>query len=209
VLLSLLSELLHLSADLELSSFARAGEFGVVLAARPESGGQVERMELRLEERRGLRPETADALIRAMHGRLSIQGEANGVYRATLAWPDQRRKRRLLVVDDHADIADLFTRFLAGAGGAGWEVAWAASAEHARRALAEQRPDAIVLDVILPHEDGWEFLIALKADAQTCSIPVVVCSAIHEPDLVRSLGAQGYLPKPFSAAQVIKLLSKT
>ena len=207
VLLSLLSELLQLSADLELSSFARDGEFGVVLAARPENAGRRERLELRLEERRGLRPETAHALIRAMNGRLSIEGEANGIYRATLAWLDQRRKRRLLVVDDHADIADLFTRFLSGAGGAGWEVTWAASAEHARRALAEQRPDVIALDVILPHEDGWEFLIALKADAQTRAIPVVVCSAINEPDLVRSLGAQGYLPKPFSAAQVIQQIT--
>jgi CheY-like chemotaxis protein len=215
VLLSLITELLQLVAggQIEIFSFIQAdifqaGIFGIQIEAhKPEQ----ERLELRFEERRGLQPETAHALIRAMNGRLTIEVAEDGAYRAVLAWMDPRRARRLLLIDDHPDIADLFTRQLTGAGGpagSNWEITWASSAENARRILQNLRPEVIVLDVILPLEDGWEFLIALKADPLTRAIPVIVCSAINEPDLVRSLGAQGYLPKPFSAAQVVQALDK-
>jgi CheY-like chemotaxis protein len=140
-----------------------------------------------------------------MNGRLTVEIGEDSTYRAVLAWLDPQRSRQLLLIDDHPDIADLFTRHLSGTG---WEITWAPSAENARRILADLRPAVIVLDVILPLEDGWEFLIALKADPLTREIPVVVCSAINEPDLVRSLGAQGYLPKPFSAAQIVQTLAR-
>ena len=204
VLLSLITELLQLVAggQIEIISFAQAGAFGIRIdAQKPET----ERLELRFEERRGLQPETAHALVRAMNGRLTVVIGEDSTYRAVLAWLDPRRSRQLLLIDDHPDIADLFTRHLSGTG---WEITWAASAENARRILADLRPAVIVLDVILPLEDGWEFLIALKADPLTREIPVVVCSAINEPDLVRSLGAQGYLPKPFSAAQIVQTLAR-
>jgi CheY-like chemotaxis protein len=143
-----------------------------------------------------------------MNGQLRVDVLEDGRYRAVAAWPREVGPRKLLLVDDHPDIAELIKRYLAGSGMAGkWDLAWAGSAEEARQYLADNLPALIILDVILPHEDGWEFLIALKADALTREIPVVVCSGIVEPDLVRSLGAQGSLPKPFSAAQLVQALT--
>jgi CheY-like chemotaxis protein len=203
VLLSLVNELLQLVAggEITISTFDQADRFGIQISGRQP---QQERLELRLEERRGLQPETAYAIIQQMNGTINIDITAGGAYRAVLAWRIPQQAGHILLVDDHPDIADLFARYLEGTG---WETVWASSADHARRILGEMRPAVIVLDVIMPHEDGWEFLIALKSDLLTRDIPVLVCSAINEPDLVRSLGAQGYLPKPFTAAQLVQALT--
>jgi CheY-like chemotaxis protein len=181
VLLSLVNELLQLVAggEITISTFDQADRFGI-------------------------QPETAYAIIQQMNGTINIDITAGGAYRAVLAWRIPQQAGHILLVDDHPDIADLFARYLEGTG---WETVWASSADHARRILGEMRPAVIVLDVIMPHEDGWEFLIALKSDLLTRDIPVLVCSAINEPDLVRSLGAQGYLPKPFTAAQLVQALT--
>jgi CheY-like chemotaxis protein len=202
VILSLVTELLQLAAggEIEIRSFDQTGVYGVQIEARKPPH---EQLALRLEERRGLQPQTARQLIQAMNGLLTVDASEDGSYLAVLAWLHPRRSRQLLLIDDHPDISTLFTRHLDGTG---WEVVWASSAEDARGVLAGLRPAVIVLDVILPLEDGWEFLITLKADPLTRDIPVLVCSAINEPDLVRSLGAQGYLPKPFSAAQLVQAL---
>jgi CheY-like chemotaxis protein len=203
VILSLVTELLQLVAggEVEIRSFDQTGVYGIQIEARKPPR---EQLALRLEERRGLQPQTARQLIRAMNGLLTVDVREDGAYLAVLAWLHPQHTRQLLLVDDHPDISALFTRHLDGTG---WEVVWASSAENARAILAGLRPAVIVLDVILPLEDGWEFLITLKADPLTRDIPVLVCSAINEPDLVRSLGAQGYLPKPFSAAQLVQSLA--
>lgn len=204
VCLSLVSELLQKAAggELTIAAFDQGGAFGVHFEARPAAEAQPD---LRPEERRGLGPETVYAVLERMNGRLTIEQGAGGAAQADLSWLHPHQARQLLLVDDHPDLVSLVTRYLDGSG---WEILWASSAENARRILAAARPALILLDVILPHEDGWEFLIALKADPLTRLIPVVVCSAIHEPDLVRSLGAQGYLPKPFSAAQLVQALAQ-
>lgn len=204
VLLSLASELLQKAAcgELVITAFDQAGLFGVRFEARQAAQSQPEQ---RAEERRGLRSETVYAILEGMNGRLTVEQSAGGVILADLTWLHPNQVQSLLLVDDHPDLASLITRYLDGSG---WEILWASSAENARRILASARPVLILLDVILPHEDGWEFLIALKADPLTRKIPVVVCSAINEPDLVRSLGAQGTLPKPFSAAQLVQMLAQ-
>lgn len=204
VCLSLVSELLQKAAggELTIAAFDQGGTFGVHFEARPAAEAQPD---LRPEERRGLGPETVYAVLERMNGRLTIEQGAGGAAQADLSWLHPHQARQLLLVDDHPDLVSLVTRYLDGSG---WEILWASSAENARRILATARPALILLDVILPHEDGWEFLIALKADPLTRLIPVVVCSAIHEPDLVRSLGGQGYLPKPFSAAQLVQALAQ-
>lgn len=203
VILSLVGELLHLVAGghIKIFAFDQAGAFGIQIEGRK---APQELLELRLEERCGLQPGTAIAILKEMNGLLNVEVGEDGVYRAILTWLQPRHSNQMLLIDDHPDIADLFTRYLHGTG---WEVVWANSADTARRILSDLHPAIIVLDVILPVEDGWEFLITLKADPITREIPVVVCSAINEPDFVRSLGAQGYLPKPFSGAQLVQALA--
>lgn len=59
----------------------------------------------------------------------------------------------------------------------------------------QEKPDVIVLDLMLPGISGWEVLQALRADPITCHIPIIICTALNEADRVLEAGA-GYLHKP-------------
>ena len=68
------------------------------------------------------------------------------------------------------------------------------------------RPLAIVLDLMMPGQDGWEILQNLKADAATADIPVIVCSVLAQESLAQALGADAYLRKPVSREQLLVVL---
>lgn len=76
------------------------------------------------------------------------------------------------------------------------------TASGGRKALEEvaaEKPDLILLDILMPEIDGFEVLKRLKADIRTCSIPVIVLSALNtNEDIVRAynLGAKDYITKP-------------
>jgi CheY-like chemotaxis protein len=202
IIISLIAELAYLvpGGSIQVSSYKEAGRFGITL--RAEGGDQAPEITL-VEERQGLSPETCVQLLAAMGGNLEVRMVEPRGFEAVLSWKKERQPRQVLVVDDHADVADLFRRYLHGTG---WVVLHAASAAQARAVLASVRPDVILLDVILPHEDGWEVLVDLKGNRGLRSIPVIVCSAVNEPELVRSLGAEGYLPKPVVQVELLKAL---
>jgi CheY-like chemotaxis protein len=100
-------------------------------------------------------------------------------------------------------MVDLFRRYLDGTA---WQVISAGSGDQARKLLSETFPAVVILDVILPEEDGWEVLISLKSSPVTRAIPVIVCSAINEPQLMASLGAAAYLPKPVTRLSLLQAL---
>ncbi|GAB4563928.1 MAG: hypothetical protein Kow0047_13220 [Anaerolineae bacterium] len=99
----------------------------------------------------------------------------------------------VLVIDDMADLISLFQRFTTQYS---LEVIGATSAAEAWKVLDSMTPSLIMLDVMLPRQDGWEILQRLKSDARTASIPVIICSILNEPGLATALGADGYLRKP-------------
>src|SRR3954449_11150423 len=104
---------------------------------------------------------------------------------------------RILVVDDEPDILLLHRLNLAGAG---HEVLLAADGMKALERIDEDRPDCVVLDVMMPVLDGWGVLEALQS--RTAAPPVLVVSAksaITDVELAMSMGAQGYLAKPFNS----------
>jgi CheY-like chemotaxis protein len=140
-----------------------------------------------------------------MGGRLDVStGEAEGdVWEASLAWLVDR-PQTLLVIDDNRGFVDLFQRYLAASA---WHVIGATDGAAARQALAEARPAVIVLDVMMPKEDGWELLMALKAAPETRDIPVVICSVLTEPQLAVTLGAAAYLPKPVTQQALLQALA--
>jgi CheY-like chemotaxis protein len=82
--------------------------------------------------------------------------------------------RRLLVVDDDPDVADLVRQLLEGSG---YRVEAAADGAAALHALAERRPDAILLDLLMPQMDGFDVIRALQEDAERRAIPVIVLTA--------------------------------
>lgn len=102
----------------------------------------------------------------------------------------------ILLVEDSLTDTEVMTYYLKRMG---FVVISAASCEEAHVKLEIKKPDLVVLDVILPGQSGFEFCHALKTNASTQQIPVVICSTKGtEADKLwgSMLGADAYLSKP-------------
>ncbi len=111
---------------------------------------------------------------------------------------------RVLVVDDEATLSELLSMALRYEG---WEVRSAADGSSAVRAAREFRPDAVVLDVMLPDYDGLEVLRRLRAEAS--DVPVLFLTAKDSvEDRIAGLTAGGddYVTKPFSLEELVARL---
>ena len=114
--------------------------------------------------------------------------------------PPEPPRRKILVVEDEPTLADAV---LARLNAAGFETAYAATGPAALAVAREQRPDALVLDVMLPGFDGLEVCRRLQAEQP---VPVLMLTARDaESDLLAGLGAgaDDYLTKPFSMRELI------
>jgi two-component system, chemotaxis family, response regulator PixH len=112
----------------------------------------------------------------------------------------------VLVVEDTLTQAEIMARTLRKAG---YSTVSVTSGEDARVKIGEQKPDAIVLDVVLPGESGFELCRDLKRDPETRSIPVILCSTKNtEIDRFWGIkqGADSYLAKPFAGEELVKVL---
>jgi CheY-like chemotaxis protein len=76
------------------------------------------------------------------------------------------------------------------------------------RLARELRPDVITLDVLMPGMDGWSVLAALKGDAQTASIPVVMVTVVDQQNVGLALGAAEFLTKPVDRARLVAILDR-
>jgi len=106
----------------------------------------------------------------------------------------------ILIVDDHREIRDLVSRAL---GKEGFRVSTAEDGKAMRKVLADARIDLVVLDLMLPGEDGLSLCRSLRADND---IPIIMLTAKgDEVDRVIGLemGADDYLPKPFGSRELI------
>ncbi len=110
----------------------------------------------------------------------------------------------LLVVDNNADFIALIERYLVGTA---WSAIGVASVDEAFAVAREQRPAAILLDIVIPGRDGWDLLIDLKTTPSTRDIPVIVCSVLGEPEIATSLGATAYLQKPIGQDALLRVLA--
>lgn len=99
-------------------------------------------------------------------------------------------------VDDDDDLRFMLKRMLKKAG---YDVITAESGEKALEILKEQKPDAILLDVMMPNMDGWETLEAIRKNPDTTNIPAIMVSVKgEEEDRQRSFDsrADGHVSKP-------------
>jgi two-component system OmpR family response regulator len=106
----------------------------------------------------------------------------------------------ILIVDDHRDIRDLVSRALTKEG---FRVSTAADGRAMRKVLADSRIDLVLLDLMLPGEDGLSLCRALRAES---NMPIIMLTAKgDEVDRVIGLemGADDYLPKPFGSRELI------
>ena len=111
----------------------------------------------------------------------------------------------ILVIDDDPQVRELLRRFLTKEG---FRVLDASGGEEGLRLARAARPEAILLDVLMPGMDGWGVLGALKADPTLSAIPVVMLSIIDDKTRGYALGAAGYLTKPFDRGRLVGILER-
>jgi two-component system alkaline phosphatase synthesis response regulator PhoP len=116
-------------------------------------------------------------------------------------------KGRILVVDDEIYIVHILDFSL---GMEGYEVVTALDGEQALEKARAEKPDLIVLDIMMPKLDGYETCKRLKADAATKDIPVILLSAKGrnvDQKVGFEVGADDYITKPFSPRKLVERIN--
>lgn len=111
--------------------------------------------------------------------------------------------KQILIVDDEQPIRDMLRMTLERAE---FTVNEAASATEARIEIAENRPDLVLLDWMMPGVSGIELARELRADKLTRDLPIIMLTArVEEDDRVRglNLGCDDYITKPFSSSEMV------
>lgn len=117
-------------------------------------------------------------------------------------------QKKILIVEDEESLLKLESILLSTKG---YLVRGAASGTAALEAVAEDPPDLILLDVMLPEMDGFQVCERIKADPATSHIPIILLTARKsEQDLARgrAAGADEYITKPFKSAMVMMTIDK-
>jgi len=112
-------------------------------------------------------------------------------------------RAKILAVDDEPELTELMHYHLVRAG---HDVTTAANGWEAIHAVRANRPDIILLDLMLPDLDGFGVCEILRRDAATATIPIIIVSAWASTDsrnLGLELGALDYITKPFSPPELV------
>ena len=117
-------------------------------------------------------------------------------------------KGKILVVDDEIYIVHILDFSL---GMEGYEVVTALDGEQALEKLKVEKPDLIVLDIMMPKLDGYEVCKAIKSDPVTRQIPVILLSAKGrnvDQKMGFDVGADDYITKPFSPRKLVERINQ-
>lgn len=117
-------------------------------------------------------------------------------------------KKKILIVEDEESLLKLESILLTSKG---YEVRGVPNGHAALEALAEEKPDLILLDIMLPEIDGFEVCRRIKLDPTTMQIPVIMLTAKKSrEDMARGeqVGADWYITKPFKSAMVIETIQR-
>ena len=114
---------------------------------------------------------------------------------------------RVLVIDDDPDLGRVVRRVLELEG---YDVVLSDDGLRGLAAAQRQRPDAIVLDLMMPVMDGYQVLSELRSDPRTKDVPVIVLSAValdETREQVEAAGASAFLTKPFEPDHLSRALT--
>jgi two-component system alkaline phosphatase synthesis response regulator PhoP len=120
----------------------------------------------------------------------------------------ERMARKILAVDDERHIVRLVQINLVKEG---YEVITASNGREALEKVASEKPDLVVMDVMMPEMDGFEALEKMKADPEMQNVPVIMLTAKAQDADVFSgwqKGADLYLTKPFNPAELLSFVRR-
>jgi CheY-like chemotaxis protein len=116
--------------------------------------------------------------------------------------------KKILIIEDESIIVKSTAYFLAQEN---YSVSYALRAEMGLKKVRTEKPDLILLDIMMPGMDGYQFLNAVKQEKETRDIPVIILSSLsRESDILEGLerGAADYITKPFSPPVLISKIKK-
>ena len=111
--------------------------------------------------------------------------------------------QRILVVDDDKQIVRLVQSYLEQDG---YQVLTAYDGAAALRTIRTERPDLVVLDLMLPDQDGWAITRTVRGDASMAELPIIMLTArVEDTDKIvgLELGADDYVAKPFNPRELV------
>jgi CheY-like chemotaxis protein len=133
---------------------------------------------------------------------LATESLGSGATAARLRFPTTAAPL-VLIVDDNPDLVRLFRRYLQGKD---VRLIPARNGARAHGLVRTLHPDVVILDLMMPVQDGWDLFRALRADPDTAATPVIACSVLPERELALSLGVDGFLAKPVTGESLAAAL---
>jgi len=183
---------------------AKVGMLEVQLQEKEESLRMKESANRQLEE-------SLTAKVQELEHRLTEKEDLTGLLEQRTAEITNLRtakKKNIMVVDDNPDIVTTVKTLLEVKG---YEVQPAYSGQEVFNLLAKQKPDLILLDIMMPRMDGLEVLTRLKGDSNTRSIPVVLLTAKQPDEAIfggYDIWADSYITKPFTNTQLLNVINR-
>jgi CheY-like chemotaxis protein len=117
--------------------------------------------------------------------------------------------KKVLIIEDHPETAEMMTSILKTEG---LEIVTAENGQIGVEKAFAEKPDLILLDIMMPVMSGFEVYQKVKSNPDTKNTPIVIISVkVADKSLMKEkgdIGAAGYLPKPFDPVELIKTVKK-
>ncbi|WP_287154962.1 response regulator [Candidatus Solincola tengchongensis] len=115
---------------------------------------------------------------------------------------------KIMIIEDNQVIVELLERRISRQG---YSVVTCLDSEAALRVCREEKPDLVILDILMPGKSGWEIMEDLKSNPDTASIPIIVSTVKNRPEDVekaRELQAADYIAKPYVFSDLLERIER-
>lgn len=135
---------------------------------------------------------------------LLLPDQEGDVFEARVDFPAERGIP-VLIIDDNSDVLQLLRRYLMDST---YQPITTQDPKSGLNLALQMKPGAIILDVMMPEQDGWMILSQLREHPETREIPVIVSTILPQRDLAFILGVTDFIQKPFSQATLLEALDR-